>query len=1096
MRILCAIIISLLGLSAVGFGPATAAAQDAVAVRVGAHETYSRLVVDWPQKTAYTLKKDGDNALRVSFSTKADLAIENLNLSSIVNILSLTEQAGEAGTTLTIQMPGENKYRSFTAGNRVIVDIYNGPATAKPAADKAETKAPAAPVAEAEPEKAEAQKSDETFEKEETAAPVKAEVPTPAPAPIKKEIPEGAKAKSPVDELLPEDKDKLRDLVQMDEFDRNTPVIKKKSAAKLEAEAQAARAESDHLSVLEKARQELEANKPYLISLTRTEKVGMATFIRNGRLWMLFDQENVKFAPYVSGPDEETFSRFEKLTFEGGVAYYTAFPEKLADYHVYGEGGGLAWRIVVSQNERHNVVPVAMSHSFIETEGVWGGQTFWAIPDVTKMLAFRDPAVGDLIHVVTVDDANYFTGPDRKFPAYEVLQSVVGMAFVERADDLTIDRQAGKGVSISRHGGLALSREQDVNRRIMREKIAEQTLDDMQKEGSEVKRIFDFDRWMMGGIQSLQDNQSLLMAEMAGKDKGGMVEDLLTLAKLNIANDRGPEAAGFLHLAAMELPTILESPEYIALRGAAYALAGKYALAFRELSNERLKEYGELEYWRAYVLACLEDWNQAQMIMPNDFSVVISYPKELQEKIALKLAEIALRNADLETADGLLSILETERTKLRPSTLAGLDYLKGETYRQKGEYQEAKQLWQPLANPRSYDDLYRVKAGLAMTLLELQIGDIDVVRAINRLERLRYAWRGDELESKVNFTLGQLYLRDRQYLKGLNILRDAAAMRPETRIGQEIAAYMKRYFYELLMVSEDLSPLDAASVYEEFVELTPPGEKGNKVVQKLAERLAEADLLERAEKLLQHQVDYRLAGRERAEVSFRLAAIYLLDRKPKEAMITLNEANVFYVTDTSEEGAQKRHDIALLKARALSQLGQAEEAITRLNRFDLAPDVNRLRADLSWRAGLWEEAAVALQDLIFDEALDPEVPLTEDQAHLILNRAVALNLSNNRVGLANIRERYGKAMEPTSRGRMFDVVTRPRATALFSDKDTIEGLVNEVDIFQDFLKSYRLNTEMDEGDKATLLNPPLEDKAAGEEQPALTEADQAAEAQE
>lgn len=1040
-------------------------AADRVSVRVGAHKDYSRLVVDWPQKQPYEIRASDDTHLVLSFNKAADFAIEGLDLSAVDNIEALAESKTDQGVSLTMTIPAHTTHRHFTVGARVIVDIYNPPAQKT---DDSPKQAEGKDMADERIKTQDAQQDEmKTAEHEgedkapphDTAGDTIKEEEEPAgqpaaedkPAIIRQDIPEDARAVVPA--LSETQKNELRSQLVVDDFDRNTPVIKKKTAAD-----KAVDTEDDHkLSVLEQAQKELEAQKPYLISLTRTEAVGLSAFIRNGRLWMVFDQEDLKFSPYVSGPDETVFSKFQKQKILGGVAYHTEFPDKLKDYYIYGEGGGLAWRLVVTKNKRDSK-PVDPQSKFAKKETVWGGETLWPFPHITKILKFRDPAIGDLVNVLTVSDSAYFSGPSYRFPAYEVFRAPVGMAFAERVDDLEISYQEDHGVTISRGmEGLALSREDDRNRRIMREQVAQKAQEELQDEdGVKVKRIFDFDRWMMGGIQALQDNQGMVMRGLADKEKSAMVEDIITLAKLNIANDRGPEAAGFLHLAAMELPPILESPEYIALRGAAYGLAGKCAFSLRDFSHEKLKDYGEADYWRTYALACLEDWNQAQMIMPNDFSVVISYPKELQEKIALKLAEVALRNADIETAEGLLSILEIERNKLRKSTLAGLDYLKGEAARQNGDFEGAKLLWQPLAHPRSYDDLYRVKAGLAMTLLEWQKGDIEINRAINRLEGLRYAWRGDELESKVNFTLGQLYLRDRQYLKGLGILRDAAAMRPETRIGQEIAAYMKRYFYELLMMDEELSPLDAAAVYEEFIELTPPGDKGNKVVQKLAERLAEADLLERSAALLQHQVDFRLQGSERAAVSFRLATIYLLDKKPKEAMIALNEANVFYVTDASEEAAEKRHAIALLKARALSQLGRADEAIARLNTFDPAPDVNRLRADLAWRAGMWDEAAVALQDLIFDQALNAEKLLTEDQAHLILNRAVALNLSGNRVGLANIRERYGAAMKKTARGRMFDVVTRPRSAALFADKETITGLVAEVDIFQDFLKSYRL----------------------------------------
>lgn len=74
---------------------------------------------------------------------------------------------------------------------------------------------------------------------------------------------------------------------------------------------------------------------------------------------------------------------------------------------------------------------------------------------------------------------------------------------------------------------------------------------------------------------------------------------------------------------------------------------------------------------------------------------------------------------------------------------------------------------------------------------------------------------------------------------------------------------------------------------------------------------------------------------------------------------------------------------------------------------------------------------------------------------LILQRAVALNLSGDRIGLANLREKFAEAMSQTNKARLFDVVTRPRKNAGLADRETLLSTVSEVDLFADFLNSYR-----------------------------------------
>jgi hypothetical protein len=326
-----------------------------------------------------------------------------------------------------------------------------------------------------------------------------------------------------------------------------------------------------------------------------------------------------------------------------------------------------------------------------------------------------------------------------------------------------------------------------------------------------MRRIFDFEKWQMGGLDSIEENQRILKAGLSAKDKDGQVQDLLTMAKMNLANDRGPEALGLLNYAADLLPPIADAVEYKALRGAAEALSGQYELALTDLKAPELKPYTELDLWRAYTLGWLGDWQQAHATAPQDLSVVYSYPQWLLEKMGIKLAEIALHAGDVKTAESILGAMEHDREKFTSAGQAGMDYLEGEAHRQKGEAEKAKALWQPLSTGK--DHLYRAKAGLALTMLQVQKGEITRAQAIDRLEGLRYVWRGDELEARINYMLGKLYLEDKQHLKGFNILKDAATMNPDGDITGEITAYMKENFKNLLMAEKNITPLHTALVY-------------------------------------------------------------------------------------------------------------------------------------------------------------------------------------------------------------------------------------------------------------------------------------------
>lgn len=979
--------------------PGYALAAETVSVRTGDHDGYSRLVFDWGQAVPYKIKRNGDR-LEISFARAATLDKSGAPTDGDLNIKGISQIAGgDNDLTVAVDLTPGADYRDFLVGSRVIIDVMDlkgapNSVMAKPA-------------------------------------------PVFPPVPPKADVAEAA----PVDEPATAP-DQPAHVITGHEG----PDVPAQTVENVKQEELPQRPLTD----IEKA---IPAIEPHVVTVSSTESVGMAAFERFGTLWIVVDKPGFTVPPQIGGPQKDQFKPFHRMDLKNATVFTTALPADAAK-HLYGEGGGLVWRVVMTPVDRPNVEPVMPERSFGGKDDARGGKIFWPLRKVTKVIELTDPSIGDHLTVMTVKDSGDNTGERRDFVDFTALRAPIGMAISAKVDDLQIT-QNRNGVTINRPAGLALSHVSDVNRSLIREQVQPAFVS--ATPDPSFKRIFDFDRWMMGGLQALTQNQQILLGGMADKDASGRVQDILSLAKMNIANDRGQEAVGFLNFAAMELPDIEKSPEYLALRGAAEALAGKYELAWRDLNDPSLKDYKELDYWRAYTLAWLEDWQQAGQVMPDDYTVLVGYPKVLLEKLGTKLAEIALRKNEVPKAEAIITTLEKERGTLQPQTIAAIDYLKGQAARQKGDTEATRKLWTPLL--KGNDDFYRARAGLALTMLEYTEGNIKLDQAIDRLEGLRYAWRGDELEAQINFMLGKLYLDKKEYMKGFNILRDAASMSPDSDVSKEITRYMADAFRNLMLNEDDLSPQDAVMVYEEFKELTPADNDGNLLAQHLAERLVEADLLTRAAAILQHQIDFRIGGEEQARVATRLAAIYLLDRDPKPALKALDKAQAYYETQTDPQSqAQLRKD-KLLRARALSQNNQTEEAVELLNTFPPDPDVNRLRADIAWQAGLWEDAAEALHDLILDQALDKGRPLTEDQASLILNRAVALNLAGDRVELSNMLNRFGDAMKKTSRGEMFTVVTRPRKSTIIADKNTIEQIVSEVDMFKGFLDEYRSDVE-------------------------------------
>ncbi len=1047
---------------------ASAGAQQMIGVRTGEHETYSRVVFDWTSPVTPRIEKLDSQTLKITFNMRADLDLSEaiaVRLESIRRIEQLAAPSGQTVARVTIT-PG-SRYRTLKSGNRVVLDVYHAERGKVPekesGADSGNSEPPSPPgqkpdnikLEQAEPEnqserKTEAGVTDDNAEGEEvTEEPV-----TEEDAP--------AASEDDADQPEPENQGKASGEAQQEE-DVTEPDAGKLEAPEKEeaegAETEATDPETKSEQVIEppveklepaKAAEEPRVTRPHVVNISATETVAVASFTRNGFLWMILDRPDVSIKPQIAGPQKDLFENFRRVDMEDGTAFGLKLPEGM---HVYGEGGGLLWRLIISPYDRE-VRAAEAQRRFRQTRALRNGSLFWLLPSANKVLEFTDPETQETLSVVPVYRADEFAGRKKEFVDLVQLNSPLGLALHAKTDGVVVAMER-PGVLVTHPKGLALLSENAIASRKARTGPDRQNPAAPEDYGQNL-RIFNFERWQMGGHELFNQNQRVLLAGMTSKDKTGVVEDLITLGKLNMSNNRGAEAVGYFDLAAQKLPGLLESPEFIALRGAARALARRYELAFKDFSNTALDAYKEVRYWRTYALAGLEDWQQAETVQPDGQDILKTYPFEVRVPLGLTLAESALRAGNVEKGERLLAMVERDSNRLEPHQKKAWNYLAGEARRQRGNPDEAKELWQPLVD--GFDELYRAKAGLAMTELLLRQEEIDVEEAIDRMESLRYVWRGDELEARINYRLGLAYIENEGFVKGLLILRDAVSMAPETRLGRRIAAEMSQTFQDLFLTDKfrKLTPLEAISLYEQFPELTPAGEEGDRLVERLAETLVEADLLERASEILTQQVEHRLEGEEKLRVAVRLAAIRLLNREPGKALDRLTQAEELSGTlEPTPRMELKQREIRLLRARALSDLGRPIEALNILADMDVDPDLNRLRADIAWKSAEWDEAADALEQMIQDAGVNPVRPLTQYQAELILNRAVALNLAENRLALSQLREVFGNAMQATPRARIFDLMTRPRKSSILADRETMRKVVQEVDIFQDFLNTYR-----------------------------------------
>jgi tetratricopeptide (TPR) repeat protein len=1020
---------ALLILSSFGLtGTGTALAQSAqapagsassgrtISVRAADHGDFTRIVLDGLKDAegdgiaVREGSKDQGGEIVVSMGSSVPVDVSGV-AAGVVRLSGIeTTPSGANGVSIRILAPGHERFRHVRAGNRIFLDIYG----------------PAASSGSSEPPNSQAGQ-EETH--------VAADSPSVRPQ-------AGQDAKK--QELSSEGGAEVSRSSESAAASVAGPVMPAAAVGPVDAEKL------------------IRPISPHLVSFTSTEAAGMAAFVRSGTLWVVFDRTNLPVDGRIEGPEASRFPGLRRVDSEGVTAFYTELP---GPANVYAEGGGLVWKVVLTPATRatYPIAPEPLKPRPASKDQAGGEEPksalIWPTRRAGKVVELVDPQVGDQLKIATVARAPDTAGPARSYVDFDLLRSAAGFVFAPRVDDLSV-RATPEGVEVSRPSGLTLS-----FRRASQSSVpdasevqgAHSETDRGASAGGDSRSVYDFREWTMGGDKAMEDNRRIVMTAIGEKDETGRAEDLLALARMHVANGWGPEALGFLRIVLQSTPELETNPAFLALRGAARALAGKHELAVQDLGVPALDEDRDIPLWRAVVFGGLEDWRQAGAALPKAaVSVLAAYPAALRDELAPILAEIALRHGQVEEGGKLLDLMGKDSTSLRSDQENGRAYLKAEILRQKGKKDAALAAFKALADGR--DDLYRVKAGLAFVKLGLEAGTVVPKEAIDRLEGMRFGWRGDELETLVNARLGKAYLADGQYAKGLSVLRDAATLDPEGPLAADIRADMAQAFEDVFLTDrlDKLSALDAITLYDAFRDLTPKGADGDAMIRRLAEALVKADLLGRASSLIQTLIDHRLSGPDAAQAAVRLAAIDLLDGRPEDAMASVNKALSLRgsVVDPGTLARMDR-DLVLLRARALSGMDKPEQALALLGDMPPDPDVNRLRVDIAWRSANWDEAAEALADLILESEFPAQGPIEPDQATLIVNRAVALALADNRLALSNMRDLYGKAMAQTAQARLFDVITRERKAAVLSDRQTLMGVVSEVDLFRNFLDSLK-----------------------------------------
>jgi len=1040
MRRSLAVIALMLALAA---GAGTAGAAEAVKTRAGEHERYGRIAFDWKAPVEYEAKIEG-NTLMVHFARalETDFGAIAEYLAAYVASVSLDE----SGTTVTAALSRPATLKTFTVGNTVVIDLLADPpqaaGTAEPprttlalrssqhkgyrrvvfdwdrqvAYTVAETPGAArlhfgrpasidlARLAQALPAtKPKAIDEDggttltlhlragerikhfrsgngivvDLYAAPAAAPPAAAAAKPAAPAPSPKPT---ARSDAPLEVVPPielvEPAAGAGETVPLPEPKR-VPVSAPPSVSASDGPPAAAPA-FPALSVLYASTSDTAS-----LRFSWPKPVPAAVFRRAGTLWIVFGAQGSADLAEVRLRAKAAVERIEQTADAGATVFRLTTRRGLEPSLRRSEND---WVIDLKAQELRPEIAI--------TAAADPARIVFEMGSPGEPIALADPEVGDRLIVVPTLEVGRGLPAESSVVEFSALVSAQGLV-IHPAQAGISARLVASGVEVTGPQGLALSASADRARGT----------------AGEATRLFDFAEWRGPEGASFLDRRSELERAVAAAPLARRSQPRLALAQFYFANLYAAEALGVIEAIERDDPGFAVDPVLRAMRGAAAFLNGDRDQAAQELMRPTLDNQPEVGLWRGALAAADGDWRTAARESMRGATLLTAYPKALRNRLALTLAEALIRTDDAEAAGVLLRLVQKDAPAAGERAMAR--YLEGLQAKARGDLPAALEIWQEVA--RLDDRPSRARALEARTLALFESGKISRADAIQQLDALRFAWRGDAFEFDLLHQLGTLLIADGDCRRGLDALRQATAnypRHPEVPLLREqmAAAFAQVFTGE---AAANTSPLKALALFEEFKDLLPAGAQGSAILRNLTDRLIAVDLLADADRLLEDQATSRLMGEEKAHAATELAAIRLLDHRPDAALKALD---IPLAGDVAPELARQRQQ---LRAHALTALGRTDEALAAIA-DDHSRNADRIRADVYWKTQNWTEVVRVFERIV--DAPGEDGKLDKRTARVVLDWAAALALAGDRGGRERLRERFGTAMAASPYAQAFRLI--------------------------------------------------------------------------
>ncbi|HWF65462.1 MAG TPA: hypothetical protein VN685_12685 [Rhizomicrobium sp.] len=991
--------------------PIDVAALPEIKLRSGAYTNFTRLVFDWPQDVSYHVFP-GAGKMTVRFETPVRLDLGAIARFSPPWVKNAAWHLDGAATVVEFETDTDSGYHDFKDGTHVVLDILSPKtdttAYAPPGTEKPQATAIKAPITGAQAQ-AIIRTADQLNGKSVAS-------PSPAPADTKAAKTEAAKT----DTVQKTADAKKPDAKGTAASDKSAVAGKDKPAnAKTADAAPAQPTPPDDVQITDS---HVTPHAAVVVFKGAGAKPN-AIFVRGMTAWVVLEkapafnsnQLTQQLGPFAAGLEASSGNGMSILRVT------LKQPAKIA-----AQSNGPDLKVTISPDA--NTSPITISFARNQDDPLRSSLTT-LVPGGDEVLALTDPVTGDILTVIP-GNAGRAVPAERDYAEFAALPTASGVVISAYVDDLSV-KIVNARLTITKPGGLSLTPPSMPTAETPAAIAAEDASPD----------FLDFAAWgpLTGG--SFLATERGLIQSASRLEPAKATRARLTLARFYLANHFAAEAMGWINLIQASDPGLRGDAQLTIMRAAADYMMGRYHDAHNDLAGASFDSDRHAALWRGLTESALGNWKEAHTYLEEAGPILKKYQPEWQANAHLADAQAALGMGRLELADAALTRLPTTLTK--DQTLeTELD--RARILATESRYRAAARQFVEVEN--GGNEKLTAAAIFYQTGAALNAGAITPKEGTEILERLRFRWRGDQIEMQTLRKLASLYFEQRKWQSGLKALRvatenfsgdDARAAQDDMR-----AAFVNLY---LKGGADKLPPVESLAMFYDNIDLTPIGADGDEMIRRMVDRLVAVDLLGPAANLLSYQVNKRLDGVAKAEVSTKLAAIYLLDHKPQAAVDILHGSQISGLPDPDN------HARMILEARAFAALKQWDNALD-LIAVDDQPDTRRLRADIYWESGNWEVAGQKAEELLGTSWNDP-APLADSDRVLVLRMAVAYSLANDGDSLDRLRQHFAPKMQTSADAKAFSVLSQQIDMHGVAFRDAAARIAS-VDTLQAFMKDF------------------------------------------